>query len=489
MIFGDDTFSYLELANQISSISKGLIDAGVKRGDHVAVLLPNGVEFVILMMVAANIGLVLVPNNTTISEQALTRSMRAADVQHAFVWHALVPELKNTFDSTLNEDAVFISVGGKSKGFISYESLLQTPPDISDLIKTNELLEYPYILTMTSGSTGDPKPIVLSQQTKIQRANAAIALYEVTCEDITLIATPMYHSLAERLVIISLITGGACVLLGTYTAKQWLQAVLKYDVTFAIPVSSQLKQILLELNEQPCSMDSLRCLVSSSERLPDSVRKEMKKFIHCAFHECYGASEVAIVSNLDSQKYENSSVGLPIAGVDIKILNENRESVEPNQPGEIACKTPMLFSGYYKRPKETDDAMHGEYFCTGDIGCIDGEGFLHFLGRKKDIIITGGINIYPKDIEDVLNSDESVVECAVIPLPDEALGEKLTAVIVADKDVACRIRSLQRLCSKELADYQQPRAYLIVEHLPKNPMGKIMKQKLIQQLSVNSVHI
>ena len=489
VIFDDKVFTYQELANQISSLSKGLLDAGVNKGDHVAVLLPNGVEFVVLMITAANIGLVLVPNNTTIGEQSLCRSIYAADVKHAFVWHALIPDLKNTFDSILDEGAVFVSVGGAGNDADSYEALLKTPSDFSNLNITEELQEHPFILTMTSGSTGDPKPIVLSQQTKLLRAKAAIALYGINHEDITLIATPMYHSLAERLVIIPLITGGTCVLLGTYTAKKWLQAVIEHKVTFAIPVSSQLKQILLELNAHPCSLDSLRCLVSSSERLPDSVREEMKQVIHCEFHECYGASEVAIVTNLDHQRNANGSVGLAIPGVDIKILDDNREPVATKQPGEIACKTPMLFSGYYKKPEATANAMWDGYFCTGDIGRLDEHGYLYFLGRKKDIVITGGINIYPKDIEDVLNSHESVVECAVIPLPDEAFGEKLTAVIVTNKNTSFSIRTLQRLCAKALADYQQPRGYIIVEELPKNPMGKIMKQKLIQQLSANSVHV
>ncbi|WP_156491877.1 class I adenylate-forming enzyme family protein, partial [Oleiphilus sp. HI0123] len=308
----------------------------------------------------------------------------------------------------------------------------------------------------------------------------------ITSEDLTLIATPMYHSLAERLVVISLISGGTCVVLGTYTAKKWIDAVIDHKVSFAIPVSSQLKQILIELKNKPSPLETLRCIVSSSERLPDAVREEMKQVIRCDVHECYGASEVAIVTDLDCQSSENGSVGKVIPGVEIAILDDNRVPVGVNQAGEIACKTPMLFSGYYKNPETTAAAMWNDFFCTGDIGCIDEEGYLYFLGRKKDVIISGGINIYPKDIEDVLNSHESVVESAVIPLLDDALGEKLTAVVVVNSNTPFNIRLLQRLCAKALADYQQPRAYLVVESLPKNPMGKIMKQNLIQQITDSS---
>jgi len=482
VIFGDEIVSYQQLACHVSSVSNNLLARGVKKGDHIAVLLPNSIEFVILMLVAANIGVVLVPHNMTLSDEALSRALHAADIKHVVAWSALIPGLKSVFDNALNQEALLISVGGASDGCISLNALL-SDTQTTCLANHNIPPGQAYILTMTSGSTGDPKPIVLSQSTKEKRAKAAIQLYGVTSKDIVLVATPMYHSLAERLVLIPLISGGSCVVMGSYTAKKWIDEVVEHDVSFSIVVSSQLKQILSELKVSRLSLDSLRCLVSSSERLPDAVREEMKQLLTCGFHECYGASEISIATNLDHQFTQVASVGTAAPNVDVQILNDDRVLAKVGEAGEIICKTPMLFSGYYNKAEKTEAAMWGDYFCTGDVGRLDDNGFLTFLGRKKDIIITGGINIYPKDIEDALNTHPNIVECAVIPLLDDSLGEKLTAVVVAKTGVNISVRELQRLCAKELADYQQPRHYIFSTSIPKNAMGKVMKKVLIQQLS------
>ncbi|UZE97559.1 class I adenylate-forming enzyme family protein [Alkalimarinus alittae] len=482
LIAGNTVLTYRQLACQVSSISHNLLAKGVKKGDHVAVLLPNSIEFVIVMLVAANIGIVLVPHNMTLGSNALSRALQAADIKHVFAWNGLITDLRLVFDDELAQNGLLIAVGGDVDGCTDFNALLSGDQEYR-LANHNINPEQAYILTMTSGSTGDPKPIVLSQGVKEKRAEAAIELYEVCADDVVLVATPMYHSLAERLVLIPLMSGGTSVILESYTARKWIDEVIAREVSFSIIVSSQLKQILADLTSNRRSLDSLRCLVSSSERLPDSVRKEMKHVLTCEFHECYGASEIAIATNLNHRSVQNASVGTAAPKVEIQILRDDGTLAMVGEVGEILCKTPMLFSGYYKKTPETASSMRGEYFCTGDVGKLDKDGYLTFLGRKKDIIITGGINIYPKDIEDVLNSHHSVAECAVIPLPDDILGERLTAVVVAEAGEQIVERQLQRLCARELADYQQPRHYIISQILPKNAMGKVMKQAIISQFT------
>jgi acyl-CoA synthetase (AMP-forming)/AMP-acid ligase II len=484
LIFGDECLTYEQLAQKVSSLSASLLDAGVEQNDHVGVLLPNSIEFAILMLVAANIGLVLVPQNMSLGQAALARSIEASDIKHFVVWHGLISDLNELRNSSLDDGSVWVSVGqhvdDKNTEYLSFSVLLNHSPD-QNFGDHNIPGEQAFILTMTSGSTGDPKPIVLSQKVKESRAQAAIALYDVTKEDIILIATPMYHSLAERLLLMPLMIGATSVIMASYTARRWLDEVNKNNVSFSIIVSSQLKQVMSELEKSVVTLGSLRCLVSSSERLPERVRDNVFKFFHCDFHECYGTSEIAIATNLNYQTNYVDSVGQTIQNVDVKIIDENGKVLKAGQAGEIACKTPMLFSGYYKKKRETESSMLGGFFCTGDIGKLDSDGYLTFLGRKKDIIITGGINIYPKDIEDVISKHESVSACAVIPITDDALGEKITAVVVPIENKEVPIKEIQRLCAKELADYQQPRMYLIDDSLPKNAMGKVMKQQLIER--------
>jgi long-chain acyl-CoA synthetase len=489
LLIGERVLSYAELERAALSTSAGLLRHGVAPGDHVAVVLGNCPEFVILMLSAAELGLVLVPLSPTLSGSALVRAFQAADVSHVVGWHSVMSDLLPHLPNELSGRAgLLAAVGGCCEGCLPFEPLAQTAGSSAPAAEEGVGRDSPYILTMTSGSTGDPKPIVLTQGTKINRAMAAKELYGVTAEDITLAATPLYHSLAERLVLLPLLTGGTAVVMQRYTAAEWLKVVRREGVSFSIAVSSQLKQILAQMKENGQRIESMRCLVSSSALLEAKLKEDLLEFLSCEFHECYGASEVAIVSNLDPEaaRRKTDTVGAAAPGVDIKILGENDEEQAPGAAGEIAARTPMLFGGYYRQPQATAQAMWGEYFRTGDIGSLDCEGFLKFLGRKKEIIITGAINVYPLDVEEVLLGHPGVRECAVIAVPDDRLGEAVAAVIVPKPGAAIDLRELRRLCARSLADFQQPKHLKLVAELPKNPMGKVMKRLLSSEFPSDS---
>jgi acyl-CoA synthetase (AMP-forming)/AMP-acid ligase II len=337
-------------------------------------------------------------------------------------------------------------------------------------------------MVLTSGSTGEPKPILLSQHTKILRADAAAALYGTTANDVTLAATPLYHSLAQRLVLMPLLSGGTAILMKHFTPATWIDTVRRHSVSFSIAVSTQLKQIMDKLEYSGDALPSLRCLVSSSALLDEATKGRLVTCLQCDFHECYGASEIAIATNLspESAAHKLGSVGTAIPGTKVIILDKNGQAAPPNTVGEIACQTPMLYSGYYRQPDTTAASLWGDnYFRTGDLGQFDDDGFLYFIGRIKDIIITGGVNVYPKDIEDVVATHPAVKECAAIPLLDDGLGE-VVGVVVAFNDSRPRpsLRELQRLCMLRLGDFQQPRRFFIVPELPKNAMGKLDKPSL-----------
>jgi long-chain acyl-CoA synthetase len=257
--------------------------------------------------------------------------------------------------------------------------------------------------------------------------------------------------------------------------------VREHAVSFSIAVSSQLRPILEALIAGNEALPSLRALVSSSALLDSATKARLLNHLSCEFHECYGASEIAIATNLSPRAAARKlgSVGTAIPGTEVLILTDDGHPAPTDTAGEIVCRTPMLFSGYYGQPAATAAAMWGHYFRTGDLGKMDDEGFLFFLGRIKDIIICGGVNIYPKDIEDVIASHPAVSECAAIPLPDDHLGE-VVGVVVAfrEPDAPADMRELQRLCMQRLGDFQQPRRFFFVPELPKNPLGKLDKPLL-----------
>jgi len=482
LVVGNARYIYRDLLQEVDALADGLSIAGVRAGDHLGALLPNCAEFVLTLLAGARLGVVIVPQSMGLGAEALAATFKAADVRHVIAWAGAISNLASLH---LPPGGMRVVAGGVREGWTSVQALIDTgrampgtAPGLPEAL--------PYLMVLTSGSTGQPKPILLSQRTKRLRAAAAAELYGVTADDVTLAATPLYHSLAQRLVLMPLISGGTSIVMAHFTPASWIATVREHGVTFSIAVSSQLRQILDALIASQETLPSLRCLVSSSALLDDETKARLLAHLSCEFHECYGASEIAIATNLapGAASRKLGSVGTAIPGTDVLILDENGQATAPGTPGEIVCRTPMLFSGYYGQPAATQAAMWGDYFRTGDLGRTDSEGFLYFLGRIKDIIISGGINVYPKDIEDVVASHPAVRECAAIPLPDEHLGEVVGVVVAFHApDVPPELRDLQRLCMQRLGDFQQPRRFFVVDALPRNAMGKLDKPALRQAYS------
>ena len=470
--------TYADLARRTQALCLSLASRNVAEGDAVGIMLPNLPEFVVLMMASAALGLLVVPINPTMPASAAWRSFAAGDVKHIVAKRDVLRGLNAARgDHADIGGGLWIGVDGAGDDFLNFAQL--AAPQLADDAAASVWLpaiagDAPYILTMTSGSTGNPKPILLTQTTKINRANAAIEMYGVTADDITLAATPLYHSLAERLVNIPLLTGGTSVLMSRFSASEWLKTVREHKVSFTIAVSSQLGQIAqaLETEEPP---KSLRCVVSSSAQIHPELKAQLLAKLPCEFHECYGASEIAIASNLSVRDEVEKlvSVGRAAHGVDIQILRDDGTPAKLDELGEIACRTSMLFGGYFKQPKITAEAMWGEYFKTGDMGRLDEQGYLYYLGRKKEIIITGGINVYPADIETAAREYPGVSEAVAVSIPDDRLGEIAgLALVVRDQD-NFSLRSFRHHCARALADFQQPREFLIVDAIPLSALGKV----------------
>ena len=483
--FADQFLTYSQLIDQVSRIAVGMQKMGVGAGSHLAVLLNNSIEFAVVMLAAARLEAIIVPMATSLNRDALIVGIKTTDCQYLIGWHSIVAHHLETMQSNppIARSHILV-VGGELPGCRSYTNMQteNSGHDSFELAEINENVDF--ILTMTSGSTSAPKPIVFTQATKINRSYAARDMYGLTEDDVILAATPMYHSLAQRLVLLPLLLGATSVVMAGFSPKTWLEAVEKYAVTFSIAVSSQLEMIVENLQADDTRLSSLKAIVSSSALLKNDIKSKLIEAMKCDFHECYGTSEVGIVSNLSpaDSRHKKTSVGTAGNEVTILVVNKDGDEVSSGEIGEICCRTPLLFSRYYKNPQETQRAVIDGFFHTGDLGYVDEDGFLYFSGRAKELIITGGINVYPRDVEEVLNSHESVDECAVIGLEDKQFGEAVVAVIKSAVGAKPDERSLRRFCLQHLADFQQPLAYYFVDALPKNSMGKIIKHKIADSL-------
>lgn len=469
------TATYGEFAEMVGGISNMLLENGVKPGDRIGIPMNNSIESAALFFAAAQIGAALAPINPTLPAASIETAFDSVGVsciiaRRSFLMHYKTRgEVCFCLDSSQVEGAI---------PFENWRSCSTQRPDIA--LDDNTTL----ILTLTSGSTGDPKPIELSQKNKIDRAFAHVRLYGLTENDRVMAATPLYHSLAERLVIMPLLIGATSILLPRFTPDMWLKCIAQQQVSFTIAVSAQLSQVSQLLSDASMpDITSLHTLVSSSSLLELHVKQELIDKLHCQFHEMYGTSEVSTATNINFTQvsHKTKSVGKCLQESQVRIVDDAGNGLPVGDVGEIAVKSQLAFKGYYGLPEKTAAAyLPDGFFRTGDLGKLDEDGYLYFCGRKKEMIITGGINVYPLDIEDCLQKLAGVAECAAFSYPDERLGEIVAVAIVKEPDSQLTKKAVQFHCARNLADFQQPHKIFFLEQLPKNAMGKLVKGKLYE---------
>lgn len=479
--------SYKEMADLVSRYSNLLLKEGAVYGDHIAIPMNNSIESVALFFAAADLGICVVPLNPSLPIDAINSAINAGDVKHIIARKAFFSECEK--NGGLSISGFSICLDQEYPGTIPFSSINEMSnerPEAGHDIDGSESL----ILTMTSGSTGNPKPIDISQMNKYDRSMAHIRVYNLTKEDRIMAATPLYHSLAERLVILPLILGATSILLPRFTPAIWLKCAEEQKPTFTIAVSAQLAQILELLKKEDApQITCFRSIVSSSALLEASVKYELIDILKCEFHEMYGASEVSTVTDICFQeaKDKQNSVGKPFDEAKIRILRDESESdfdtdCAPNEVGEIAVKSKLQCKGYYKLESMMQASMFDGYFRTGDLGYLDEDGYLYFAGRKKELIITGAINVYPHDIDVVIGKLPEIEECAAFSYPDERLGEVVALAVVAKEDEEINLRALKTYCARNLADFQQPHKIFVVDKLPKNTMGKLQRMAILDYI-------
>lgn len=360
--------------------------------------------------------------------------------------------------------------------------------------KTNETLvcdnrveeiSEPSIMLATSGSTSEPKAVYLTQSQMIERIKEEQNCFMLNEKDVMLISTPLYHALATRMILSSFYTGNTLVIMNGFTPGKWFDLIDAHSVTYTISVPAQLYQLIsyIKKNDACTPFKKLKVLVSTSSYLEKSVANEIINLLpnECSFYNLYASSETDFIAilNMRESVYGEDLLGIPVRKKDTFISSDNMLPGDKNI-GEIVCKGKTLFEGYFQYGKIDSLSKKNGCYYTGDLGYLDENGYLHYSGRKKEIIISGGVNIYPQDIEKEIKKLDGVLECAAYPIPDNILGETIGVVIATNQDV--REIDVRKWCLKTLADYQQPRKISIVEQIPKSEFGKIVRKKLYTQL-------
>ncbi|MFY8104120.1 MAG: class I adenylate-forming enzyme family protein [Ramlibacter sp.] len=474
--YRDRCLTYAELDARADRIAALLQTRGVRLRDRVAVMLPNGPDYVALAWACAKAGFCMVPLNyrftgAEIASQVQDCGASALLYDVSFAGQVASARLPQTVRGVVHDDG--------------FDAALEEMPRATDwpTVREDDL----FYLGYTSGTTGKPKGAMVSQRNRALAYHYWALEFGITDADVALHCGPFHHTAPFTFTLTQLFMGGEVIILDSFDGDRAAHAIRTQGVTWSFMVPFMLER-LLETDLDAAGASRLRMLVSGASPLSTRTKEQvLQRFPAVGLHEFYGATEAGVVTNLRpaDQASKSRCVGQPVADIEIEIREEG--SCMPagcGVVGDIWMRGPTLFAGYFGAPEQTAQVRDGQWCTLGDIGRMDAEGFLYLVDRRKDVIKSGGVNIYPIEIEEVILSEPAVRECAVVGMPDARWGEMVCAFLVLRPDAGTRdsdhdvIERVRALCRESLAGFKQPREIRCIDTLPRNANGKVLKREL-----------
>ena len=470
---GSRTLDYAQLADRINRVSNGIRrDLGLKKGDRVALIAPNCIEYPELAIGIAQAGTVVVTLNPALTSSEIQYICDDCHASAVFVHVSAVEQVDIAKLSSV-KDVVIIGDG--------YENWLAKsgPEDLfAPLAETDT-----FALVYTAGTSGKPKGVMLSHRSRVLTFFGMASEYGCyTPDDRTLAVAPLFHGAGFSFAIAALFFGGYCEIAPKFDAATTLKLLKESKITnvFMVPTHFQAIFDLSEKEQIKLKPSHLKTIISNASALPQVLKRlAVGYFGEGILHETYGSTEAGIVCNLRpiDQLRKERCVGLGFACTETKVLTEKGNPVEPGEVGELFSRSPYLFSGYWGNP-ETISSMKEGWFSAGDLAQVDDEGFVYLVDRKMDMIISGGVNIYPREIEEILYEHPAIFDAAVIGVPDRYWGESVKAYVVLRENQSADSDGLSDFCGKTLAGYKIPKAFEFISALPRGSTGKVLKRKL-----------
>ncbi|MBM4339970.1 MAG: acyl--CoA ligase [Deltaproteobacteria bacterium] len=474
----ESRMTYLSLQQSYGRIANGLTEMGVKKGDRVILFMPKSLDLVVLHLGIQKIGAVSVILNPGFKKDEMDYFLRDTDARIV-----ITGKKEEALIRSIDDKRLLLIVDTESP--FTEEKLF---PGISSQINHTEAsLHDPAILIYTSGTTGQPKGSILTQQNLIQDAKNIIQIWEITERDVLCHALPLFHVHGLCFALhTSLIAGTRIVMCDEFSPEVTLNILsrqtgdLACNVFMAVP--TMYLRLVDRIEEAGPDFSHLRLLASGSAPLLPKDFERIKKVFGKEPVEREGMSETGMnFSNPFRGVKKPGSIGLPLPKVEAKIVNpETHQDVKPGDVGEIWLKGPNVTPGYWNKPKETEAVFVKGWFRTGDLGKTDEDGYYYITDRLKHIIISGGENISPKEIESVINQHQHVLETCVIGIPDEKWGEKAVAAVILKPGAVSTEKEIRDHCKTHLLDWKCPKEILFLSELPRNKMGKVMKEEVVK---------
>jgi long-chain acyl-CoA synthetase len=469
----DDTAVPWQAVDESSARVAGLLrEKGLEPGDRVGIMLPNVPYFPIVYYGVLRAGGVVVPMNVLLKGREVTFYLQDPEARAFFAWHQFAAEAEKGAQEA-GADMVTVAPG-------EFEQLLGGVEPAREVVDRTE--QDTAVILYTSGTTGTPKGAELTHGNLLANARVCIeTLFAMDQNDVLLGALPLFHSFGQTVCLnCAALVGATLTFIPRFDAAKALEIIQRDKVTMFAGVPTMYAAMLHLPDHDRYDTSCLRLCVSGGAAMPVEILRGFEQAFACKILEGYGLSETSPVASFNHPDRERKpgSIGTPLKGVEMKVVDEDGKEVPQGEVGEIAIRGHNVMKGYWRRDDATREVMREGWFHTGDMAQVDEDGYFFIVDRKKDMIIRGGYNVYPREIEEVLYQHPAIREAAVIGIPHESLGEEVGACVVLKEGEEVGAEELQAFVKKEVAAYKYPRRIWFADELPKGPTGKILKREI-----------
>ncbi len=489
IVFQTRRYNYRNFGDRVNRLANALLDLKIEKGDRVALLAKSSPDYLVSYFGIIKAGAVAVPLNFRLGGSECGYIINHSDARYLIFGQEFF-DLVQTVRPTLKDVEHFIMMGssGIQDGIFSYEELIDRSSGKKLGLNVRE--EDVAIQIYTSGTTGHPKGAMLTHKNLAAASFMGVVALQITSAGRSLVVAPLFHAAAVILASTTILVGGTVIVMDHFEPEEVLKIIAEEKVTHGFFVPAMFRMLLDVPGVEDHDYSSLHTLGFGAAPISYELLVACRKVFKCGLLQGFGQTEAStFVTSMSQEEYQRMandpgseqklrSVGKDFPGVHVRIVDENDQDLPHGEVGEIIARGDNMMSGYYKMPEETEEALRGGWLHTGDMGKFDAEGYLYIVDRKKDMIISGGENIYSQEIENTIIELQGVADVAVVGVPDEKWGEVPRAFVVRSPGADLSEEGVIEFCKKNLAGFKCPKTIVFIEALPRNAAGKVLKRKL-----------
>ncbi|MDY6910821.1 MAG: long-chain-fatty-acid--CoA ligase [Chloroflexota bacterium] len=493
IVFDGNRFSFAELADRVNRLSNVLLGMGVQKGDRVSILQVNCNQYVEVYYAVAKIGAIFVPLNFRAKQEELTHMLNNSESKVLFSGDRYI-DLVNAMKPNLTSAPKLVSLDGKVEGMASYDELMASAS--ADEVFTDIGDEDTTILMYTAGTTGLPKGVPLTHNSFSVYVLGNVTPVDPEIEETNILTVPLYHVAGIQAMLAAIYGGRTIALMRQFEVNEWIDTVAREKANRAMLVPTMLKRVIDHPDFASKDLSSLKVITYGAASMPfEVIKKAIEVFPGVMFINAFGQTETAsTITTLGPEDHMFSgqetesekeiklnrlanSIGRPMSDIEIQIWDESGNPLPVGEVGEIMAKGERVMSGYWKDEEKTAKTLSSDgWLHTGDKGYIDEEGYIFLAGRGDDMVIRGGENISPEEVENVLHAHPKVFEAALIGVPDPEWGQQPRAVIVLKQSETATEDEIIDFCRDKLSGFKRPRSVIFVDELPYTSTGKVQRK-------------